>query len=269
MSLCIDGTSIVVSDERTITLGQMKSVKLMNRTDSKYVGPAYMLEELLAAALRQEYSVQISGGGLMAEYDTCYFDTPSCDCYLMHHNGRLSRQKLRTRLYRDSSTAFLEIKDKTNSGRTKKKRIEIPLTAVMDWKAVPEAAEFVKGRLRFPAGTFSAALQTSFRRITLVNKERTERVTIDTGLKFSNLRNGNKTSIGNIMIVEVKQDGSYRSVMKGILTKLGIRRMGFSKYCMGTALTDPAIKQNRFKEKLRFTDKLQSHVKHIAVSAGV
>ncbi len=126
MSLHIESTSIAVPKDRVITLEMMKSVKLMNRTDSKYVGPAARLEPLLSAAIDMGYSVQAVGEKFIAEYDTYYFDTPSCDCYLMHHNGHLTRQKLRTRLYKDSSHAFIEIKNKNNRGRTKKKRMQIP-----------------------------------------------------------------------------------------------------------------------------------------------
>ncbi len=176
----------------------------------------------------------------------------------MHHNGHLTRQKLRTRLYKDSSHAFIEIKNKNNRGRTKKKRMQIPPESLLKWKEIPEAADFARGMLKLPYDTFSAALRTSFRRITLVNRERTERVTIDMGLSFSNLRNGRTARPGDIIIVEVKQDGTTGSTMKGILTELKIRRMGFSKYCIGTAMTDPGIRQNRFKEKIRFTNKLQT-----------
>ncbi len=258
MSLHIESTSIAVPKDRVITLEMMKSVKLMNRTDSKYVGPASKLEALLSTAIDRGYSVQAVGEKFIAEYDTYYFDTPSCDCYLMHHNGHLTRQKLRTRLYKDSSHAFIEIKNKNNRGRTKKKRMQIPPESLLKWKEIPEAADFARGMLKLPYDTFSAALRTSFRRITLVNRERTERVTIDMGLSFSNLRNGRTARPGDIIIVEVKQDGTTGSTMKGILTELKIRRMGFSKYCIGTALTDPGIRQNRFKEKIRFTNKLQT-----------
>lgn len=81
MSLHIESTSIAVPKDRVITLEMMKSVKLMNRTDSKYVGPASKLEALLSTAIDRGYSVQAVGEKFIAEYDTYYFDTPSCDCY--------------------------------------------------------------------------------------------------------------------------------------------------------------------------------------------
>lgn len=33
---------------------------------------------------------------------------------------------------------------------------------------------------------------------------------------------------------------------------------GFSKYCIGTALTSPELKKNRFKPKLRMAEKLMN-----------
>lgn len=61
MSLHIESTSIAVPKDRVITLEMMKSVKLMNRTDSKYVGPASKLEALLSTAIDRGYSVQAVG----------------------------------------------------------------------------------------------------------------------------------------------------------------------------------------------------------------
>ena len=68
MSLHIESTSIAVPKDRVITLEMMKSVKLMNRTDSKYVGPAARLEPLLSAAIDRGYSVQAVGEKFIAEY---------------------------------------------------------------------------------------------------------------------------------------------------------------------------------------------------------
>lgn len=43
--------------------------------------------------------------------------------YRMHHCGKKVREKIRVRTYLDTNDTFLEIKNKNNHGRTKKKRI--------------------------------------------------------------------------------------------------------------------------------------------------
>ena len=88
--------------ERTIPLERMKGVKLMNRVDRKFVTCVTKLDRLLKAALRCGYLAQEVGDGVIAEYDTIYLDTHSLDNYLTHHNGHLTRQKVRVRKYLDN-----------------------------------------------------------------------------------------------------------------------------------------------------------------------
>ena len=242
--------------ERTIPLERMKGVKLMNRVDRKFVTCVTKLDRLLKAALRCGYLAQEVGDGVVAEYDTIYLDTHSLDNYLTHHNGHLTRQKVRVRKYLDNGETFLEIKNKSNDGRTRKKRISIPQENIASPFEAPGAAKFLEGRLLYIQDDYSPSLRTTFKRITLVNPEMTERITIDTGLRFENLRNGRRFDMDGLMIVELKQDGTKISTMRSLLAREGIRRMGFSKYCIGTAVTSEGLKQNRFKEKIIYTKKL-------------
>ena len=76
-----------------ITLSEMKSVKLMNRTDTKFVTTLPMLERLLEMA-QGEYFAQVIDGERNMLYDTTYFDTRSFDMYQEHQTGHTNRQKL-------------------------------------------------------------------------------------------------------------------------------------------------------------------------------
>ena len=62
---------------------------------------------------------------------------------------------------------------------------------------------------------------------------------------------GVTASIAGMVIVELKQDGMAFSPMKRILGQLRIRPLKVSKYCIGTALSAPRVKSNRFKAKIR------------------
>ena len=107
-----------------ISLDEMSGIKLMNRTDTKFVTSASRLRELLVLA-HDDYRVQEIDGKRIARYYTAYFDTPDNNMYIVHQNGHVGRQKLRIRSYVDSGLNFLEVKTKNNHGRTKKKRVDM------------------------------------------------------------------------------------------------------------------------------------------------
>ena len=239
----------------TITLEEMCSVKLMNRIDTKYVASEAMVMELLRQTAKYGYRAQVHGGVIAARYDTRYFDTESREMYVVHHNRQLTRQKIRTRHYEDGSATYLEVKNKNNRGRTKKKRIEIPVDDLMDFVGNSEALSFIEPLARYNINSLSPAIATRFVRITIVNPELTERITIDLNLEFTDLRSGATGKIEGMSIIEIKQDGNIRSKAKDILDTLRVKPMRISKYCLGTALTVKGIKRNRMIEKIRRIEK--------------
>ncbi|MCR5571276.1 MAG: polyphosphate polymerase domain-containing protein [Bacteroidales bacterium] len=242
-------------DFEPITLGEMDSIRLMNRIDAKYLTDEHTLEDILADAAGYGYRALETDGTMICLYDTIYYDTPAHRMFLDHRNQRLTRQKVRTRVYVGSGLTFLEIKRKNNHGRTKKKRTGIPHAAFRDFSTCADACTYLADHSAFTAPELSPALETIFRRITLVNPEKTERVTIDTRLSFVNLRNGREASLKNGVVIELKQDGRAASRMKGILLSHRVKPIRVSKYCVGITLTDPEIKSGRFKTKIRRIEK--------------
>ena len=65
-------------------------------------------------------------------------------------------------------------------------------------------------------------------------------------------------SMDPLVVMELKQDGRARSVLKQVLFDLRIKPYKISKYCIGTAMTRPEVKQNRFKKKIRRINKLKT-----------
>lgn len=228
-----------------ITLEEMSSVKLMNRTDTKFVTTIPMLRRLLEMAAPQYYAQEVAGKRI-ASYDTTYYDTTGYDMYYTHQAGHANRQKIRFRTYVDSNLQFMEVKTKNNHKRTKKKRMVVTDMDLSD----DEKQEFLAKHLRYGVGTLIPAIQNQFDRITLVNKGKTERLTIDTNLRFHNLVTGTDRHMDNLVIVELKRDGLCYSPVLAMLNQLRIHPHGFSKYCMGSALTNHYLKVNRFKRKL-------------------
>ena len=236
----------------TITLEEMKSVKLMNRTDTKFVTNTSKLYQLLKMA-QQDYYVQVIDGERNLVYDTTYFDTTAFDMYNMHQSGHLNRQKIRFRTYCINHLQYMEVKTKNNHGRTKKKRIEVSDMDLND----EEKRQFLHKHLRYEVEELQPVLSNHFSRVTLVNKGMTERLTIDTGLNFHNVLNGSDKDMGQLVVIELKRDGLVYSPVLQMLRQLRIQPHGFSKYCMGSALTgQDHLPVNRFKCKLIEINKL-------------
>lgn len=247
-------TELLIEQMQPITLEEMSSVKLMNRTDTKFLTTTDRLELLLAMA-RDDYYVQDIHGERNMLYDTTYFDTRSFDMYCEHQHGHAGRQKIRFRTYVSSQLQFMEIKTKNNKGRTKKKRIEVTDMDLTD----DSKRTFIDHYLRFGVDTLQPHMHNFFRRTTLVNRGKTERLTIDTCLEFNNILTGKQKQMGDLVIIELKRDGHVFSPVLAILRRLHIHPHGFSKYCMGAAMTNDTLPVHRFKQKLRDVEKILNY----------
>lgn len=243
------------SEMRHISLDEMRAVKLMNRIDTKFILDQESVITFLKEASSLGYRVQTNDGIFAYRYDTLYFDTEERAMYVAHHNQQLNRQKIRTRRYVESGTTFIEVKDKNNRGRTNKRRIEIPAMNFADFRAFDKANDFVSAISRHDITTLSASLSTRFVRITLVNPNLSERITIDLDLRYEDVRSGRSAEVKGMAIAELKQDGRVDSTTKRLLSQMGIKPFKVSKYCLGTALTVEGIKRNRMLEKIRAIEK--------------
>ena len=246
----------IIDAFQPISLEEMGKVRLMNRIDTKYVTSIDNVRKLLEAASPHYFIQQIDGSSNMPYY-TRYYDTDDTMMFYQHQRGKKNRQKVRVRRYEGSSTPpFIEIKTKNNKGRTSKKRA--PMVDANNMELTPYY-EFLDRNSSFDPSSLIPHIENHFYRITLVDKSMTERVTIDSRLEFHNLITGQKSSLDKIGIIEWKRDGRKRdSELDRILKELRIHPCGFSKYCVGMAVTNPGLRQNRLKKKLRMIDRLNS-----------
>ena len=255
----------ILTNYQPITLEEMSGIRLMNRTDTKFVTNIATLRKLLKLAVWQ-YRAQEIEGKRQARYYTMYFDTPDMQMYTCHHSGHANRQKLRIRSYVDSGLNFLEVKTKNNHKRTRKKRTTMfdfdPLAPARDIAFdshddnFKEYDSFLRETLWYKPEIMEEAIENRVNRITLVNNHKTERLTIDTDLCFHNIHTGNDCSLPELAIIELKRDGLVPSPILSLLNELRIKPLGFSKYCIGTALTNPDIRKNMFKQLLNALGKL-------------
>ncbi len=244
----------LVSRFKPITLEEMSEVCLMNRTDTKFVTNKGKLAKLLELA-DGKYYAQYHDGTRIATYMTTYWDTIDHIFYMEHHNGRVPRQKIRVRTYLDNGYSYLEVKTKNNHGRTKKKRIQVP-----DQEQLASGDEFITSLTTHHLQDIHPTVRNRFHRITLVNYEKTERLTIDFDVEFDNLETKEHTGTGQLVVIELKRDGNTHSPIMDILRVLRIKPAGFSKYCIGSVLTNPRLKHNLFKPKLVTINRLVNRV---------
>ncbi len=262
----------------SISLGEMDSIRLMNRTDTKYLTDSETLLEVLRDAVQAGYRIFENGDRRLLTYDSIYFDTPSLWMFTEHRRGKAVRFKVRKRLYTDSGECFLEVKRKNNHSRTKKKRTSIGAEDFRGARIEGEALEWITGVYPFPASALSPSVETIFKRITLVDPALTERTTIDFDVRFRNLRNGAEAELGGMrpdecasemspsgalkqreaVIIELKRDGRLHSPLQDILLRCRVKPLRVSKYCIGVVSTDPSVHPGRFKEKMRAISKIAS-----------
>ncbi|MAO46060.1 MAG: hypothetical protein CL823_02810 [Crocinitomicaceae bacterium] len=229
----------------------MDEVKLMKRTDTKFIFPIATLHKILPKLVDKYYVLEIKGKRLNT-YRSLYFDTEDFQFYHQHHNGKTNRNKVRFREYIDSGISFLEVKRKNNKGKTIKKRIKVD--------AIPNSLEgenklFVDKTMG-KSLTLKPQHWNKFSRITFVHKLRKERLTIDVNLRFKDVES-NKNNLGEIVIAEVKQaKRNLSSDFIRLIKKERIHPFRISKYCMATAKLYPQLKINNFKRKFLHLDKV-------------
>jgi hypothetical protein len=236
-----------------ISLKEMDGVKLMNRSDTKFMFSLDTLESVLRE-IAPQYRVLEIAGVRQGRYETLYYDTPDFYFYRRHHSGKKNRYKVRKRSYVDSHLAFLEVKFKSNKDRTIKDRTKLADEHIHE-SLEAESLDFIRNNAELEL-SLEPKMWNSFKRITLVNRFAPERLTIDCGLSF---RHGEETvSLPNLVIAEVKQERRNRnSPVMAALKKRLIRPESISKYCLGVAMLVKSQKNNGFKEKLMNIRKIE------------
>ncbi|MGC6495234.1 MAG: polyphosphate polymerase domain-containing protein [Flavobacteriales bacterium] len=240
----------ILSHFDPITLPEMDSVSLLSRVDTKFVFGTQTLKKIIKD-LKNFYFVLDVNGTRVNAYKSLYFDTEDFKFYYDHHNGKTNRIKVRIREYVDSGICYLEIKQKSNKGVTNKERVlinEFKETLSQKnkdflYKILDRQYDFHKKHIN------------KFNRITLVNKNIKERLTIDLNFNFEG--NNKKGTIDNMIIAEVKQEKvNYSSAFMRLIKENGVRPFRISKYCMATASLYPNLKQNNFKPKFLHINQL-------------
>jgi hypothetical protein len=241
----------ILSSFLPISLAEMDSVKLLDRTDTKFIFHSSRLPDIIAS-IKDHYKVLEIDNIRINDYETLYFDTLNFELYLRHHNEKLNRYKIRFRKYVNSNLHFFEIKHKNNKSRTIKSRVVRP-EIELDIKE--GAKKLLESKTSFEASTLLPKLWVNYSRITFVHKNFEERLTIDLNLTFKN--GDNEKKFETLVIAELKRDkASSKSPFIDIMNACRIRENSISKYCLAVTQLFPDIKQNNFKPKILTLKKL-------------
>jgi hypothetical protein len=247
----------ILNQFESISLEEVNRASLMRRKDKKYLFHSQKLPDLLRM-VKDEYRVLEIDGLRSQHYNTLYFDTENREMYHKHHRGQANRHKVRIRRYNSGKLHFLEVKKKNAKGITTKKRVQ---TDGMDHADLMKEEAFLVSCSPYESSIIGSAMQNDFFRITLVNKAQTERVTLDYGLKFSSKDTGKELYLQGVAVAEIKYENYLTgSAIHEAMRSHRIKPSRFSKYAIGMALLHPGLKQNRFKNRVRKVNQLNSTI---------
>ena len=238
-----------------ISLNEMDSVLLMDRVDTKYIFPTTHLSEVLGI-IPSTYKILEIKNQRSLPYRTIYLDTSDFLFYQEQMRGKLNTYKVRYRIYESTDTSFLEVKFKSNKMRTIKWRINQRLqNCHIDNEAISYLSKF----LPMHTTSLKPSMISKFDRITLARLETKERITIDTNISFSSIDGAREVTQPYLAILESKHDDfSNRSSFVRLLKDLNVRSLGFSKYCIGSAMLFDLPRQNDLKPKYLILQKIAS-----------
>jgi len=243
----------LLKEYEEVGLENIAGVSYMNRVDTKYLFSVGKLPLLLQNVMADYCILEIEHHREF-RYKTVYFDTPEHLFYNQHVTGKLNRSKVRVRTYESNGLTFLEVKQKSNKGRTSKSRLE---KEPGDMNHIEQSREFITSMISSGAASLKPVINTGFTRITLVSLLRAERITIDYNLVWTNLK-GKMVEMPFLAIAEIKSEKSTSlSPFFRQLKQLGVRSTGFSKYAVGMALVNDAPKQNILKHKILLLNRIR------------
>jgi len=211
-----------------LNLEEVKKIKLFSRIDKKYIIDYEQFCQL-SNYINDNYYILVDNDNFLLKYKSIYFDTEKLSMFIDHENRKENRQKLRIREY-SNGDKYLEIKTKSNENFTKKIRVELEdynIHTYTDW---------INKNLEYSENILKPTLEIVFHRLTLINKDKTERITIDFGISFNNYITNKKEKIKEI-VVEVKKLSEDKTDFEKELNRLNIEETKFSKYHIGIQKT--------------------------------
>ncbi len=184
------------------------------------------------------------------QYRTEYFDTDSLDCYHDHLQRKSRRAKIRLRTYLDSGQSRIEVKVRLGNVQS----IKFAQENAVNYDSPQQ--EFVRAVLleHLPNSNLaekatqlrSTALNT-YQRSTLLHRNQSERITVDSSLVLQAFGTEYSTKAG-LLLLEVKSLNRRAETVRNLLLS-GVRPIRFSKYCASidlSAVDRPRVHRRKF-----------------------
>lgn len=236
----------------SLDLEEMDQYTLRHRHDVKYIFHDKLLLPVLEIS-RKDFLILRVNDEVCLPYTTWYYDTPNAEMYLKHHDKEYPRFKVRKRQYCISGESYLEIKKKSSKNQTSKERIRIP---DMNKPLSKNEKEFLQHHIPLDPELLEFRLAVSFNRLSLVNPEIMQRVTIDSDIIFATSKHAQ--ALQHISVAEIKQKHPKTHGMHKIFKSKRIKAQSMSKYCIGNALLFSSMRRDRFNKKLKRIQKIQN-----------
>ena len=235
--------SACVALSRTV-LDDMDGVKLMKRFDAKYVIPESWLPELVNAVAGSSRILEVNGQ-TETQYENLYYELPGEKFLKDHLRGKARRMKVRERRYDSNNMTFLEVKRRFAGGKTIKDRVNRHGRFRESWTSAEQ--DFLKSSMSTDT-VLEPRLYGSFMRMTLVNFERGERMTLDRNLECTLVGSAPTALLKGLAIIEIKQPkpdryGPAQRWLRSQDKRQGVvaRKTRISKYAMSRLECDPDI----------------------------
>lgn len=241
--------SIVLDRFEKVSLNTLNErSRLPDREDIKYVFPVGQLQQVLHDCVESYDLLHIDKNAIF-KYRTWYYDTADLQFYHQHHAGKSNRCKIRKRLYVNSGLSYIEVKHKTNKGRTVKYRQELD---------TPEAERlFIQQYGGYDSARLQETIEINYNRITLLHKTKPEKVTLDINLSYR--LHEREIDYNNMVVAEIKTAHGASLSFRNTMKQNGIRQGSLSKYCLGLISLNRQIKYNNFKQVYHKILKINQH----------
>ena len=231
-----------------VSLAELNEVaELQTRVDRKYIVDAAVVQKMLADLPDKIRVLEIEGDRLFS-YESVYFDTEDFDLYLDTAHRRRRRYKVRTRVYKNSGTARLEVKTKGGRGLTIKQSVAYdPADARQLTREGQVFVDSVVAR-DGAAAVLRPTLTTQYERATLLNADTGARLTIDQNLVCTDWQMSSVRL--DAFVLESKSPGKASAFDRWLWAE-GHRPAKLSKFCTGLAALHSELPSNKWHRTLR------------------
>ena len=233
----------------------------LDRMEKKYILHISMLDKFLKE-LQDDYVALEIQWIREFSYHNVYFDTSDYKFFHEHGKWYKLRTKLRTRKYTDSDLAFFEYKQRYYEN-IRKFKFEIKLGK--HWSFTQRMRSFTQKLYesiyqKQLKEEIRPSLSTEYIRFTLCSKKNDERITFDSKVTFTDLRN-KKTRpymLSDIILIESKANKPQHHAEKILSNLWATPLSAISKYCLWL-LFEETIKTTyeRFEEVIEYINQLQ------------